>query len=129
MDPKTLRFTGEHEWIEAGKTGAKVGLSDYAQEELSDIVYVEFPPIGKKVAKGETLVILESVKATSEVYAPVNGEVTNVNNDLEQNPQKINDDPYGEGWLVEMEISDPAQLSELMDDHAYQDYLKQEELN
>ena len=129
MDPKTLRFTGEHEWIEAGKTVVKVGLSDYAQEELSDIVYVEFPSIGKKVEKGETLVILESVKATSEVYAPVNGEVTNVNTDLEQNPQKINDDPYGEGWLVEMGISDPAQMSELMDDHAYQDYLKQEELN
>ena len=124
MKPEELRFTKEHEWVEPGKTVARLGISDYAQKELTDVVYVELPEVGREVKAREAIVVLESVKATTDVYAPAPGKIIAVNNDLEQNPQKINEDPYGEGWLVEMEISAPAPLDELMDYAAYEEYLK-----
>ena len=128
MNPEDLLFTKDHEWIESGKSPARIGISDYAQKELTDIVYVELPETGTEVEKGATLVTLESVKATSDVYAPVSGKITVINSDLEDNPQKINESPYGEGWLVELEISDSAPLNELMDYAAYEEYLKEEEV-
>ncbi|MDP8214243.1 MAG: glycine cleavage system protein GcvH [Candidatus Euphemobacter frigidus] len=128
MNPEDLLFTKDHEWIESGKSPARIGISDYAQKELTDIVYVELPEPGTEVEKGASLVTLESVKATSDVYAPAPGKITAVNSDLEDNPQKINESPYGEGWLVELEISDSAPLDELMDYAAYEKYLKEEEV-
>ena len=127
MKPEELRFTREHEWVEPGKEVARIGISDYAQKELTDVVYVELPEVGREVKPGDAIVVLESVKATSDVYAPAPGKISAVNNDLEEGPQKINEDPYGAGWLVELEISDPAPLDKLMDYQAYEEYLKGQE--
>ena len=126
MNPEGLVFSKEHEWIESGKSPARIGISDYAQKELTDVVYVELPEVGAEVSKGDSIIVLESVKATSDVYAPASGKITGVNGDLEDNPQKINEDPYGAGWLVEMEISDTADLDGMMDYSAYQKYLEAE---
>lgn len=123
MDQQNLLFTRDHEWIESGKSPARFGISDYAQKELTDVVYVELPEEGAEVKKGEVVVTLESVKATSDVYSPVDGRVTAVNSALEDSPQKINEDPYGEGWLVEIEVADPGPLEGLMDFEAYEKYL------
>jgi glycine cleavage system H protein len=125
MNPEDLIFSEEHEWIESGKSPARMGISDYAQKELTDVVYVELPEIGAEVSKGDSIIVLESVKATSDVYAPASGKITEVNGDLEDNPQKINEDPYGAGWLVGMEISDSSDLDGMMDYSAYQKYLKE----
>ncbi len=127
MKAEELRFTKEHEWVEPGKKVARVGVSGYAQKELTDVVYVELPEVGREVKQGDAIVVLESVKATSDVYAPAPGKIISVNNDLEDNPQKINEDPYGAGWLLELEISDAAPLDELMDYKAYQEYLEGQE--
>lgn len=126
MKPEELRFTKEHEWVEPGKEVARLGVSDYAQKELTDVVYVELPEVDREVKPGDAIVVLESVKATTDVYAPVPGRITAVNNDLEENPQKINEDPYGAGWLVEIEVSDDSGVSSLMDYSAYQKYLEDE---
>jgi len=124
MKPEELRFTSEHEWVEPGQAVARVGISDYAQKELTDVVYVELPGAGREVKAGEAIVVLESVKATTDVYAPAPGKISAVNDDLQDNPQKINEDPYGEGWLVKLEISDPSPIDKLMDYPAYEEYLK-----
>ncbi|MEA1928433.1 MAG: glycine cleavage system protein GcvH, partial [Candidatus Auribacterota bacterium] len=126
MKPEELLFSKEHEWIEAGKSPAKLGVSDYAQKELTDVVYVELPEIGAEVAKGDSIVTLESVKATSDVYAPAAGKITAVNSDLEDNPQKINVDPFDAGWLVEMDIADDVELEGMMDYSDYKKYLEEE---
>ncbi len=127
MNPEELLFTKEHEWIEQGKSAARVGITDYAQKELTDVVYVELPEGGTAVQPGDSIVTLESVKATSDVYTPVAGTITAVNVELEDSPQKINEDPYGTGWLVEIEISDPAPLKDLMNFSAYQEYVSGKE--
>ena len=127
MKPEELRYTDEHEWMEDGKSPAPMGITDYAQKELTDVVFVELPEAGREVEKGEEIVTLESVKATSDVYAPANGTITGVNSDLEANPQKVNQDPYGEGWLVEIEISDQDAISELMDFEDYEKFLEEAE--
>ena len=126
MNPEELLFSREHEWIESGKTPAKIGVSDYAQKELTDVVYVELPEVEAEVGKGDSIVTLESVKATSDVYAPAGGKIIAVNGDLEDSPQKINEDPYGAGWLVEIEIADSSELAGMMDYSAYQKYLEEE---
>ncbi len=123
MSLQELLFTEDHEWLDPEKSPARLGISDYAQKELTDVVYVELPEKGDEVRKGEVIVTLESVKATSDVYAPVDGKIAAVNTDLEAHPQKINQDPYGEGWLVELEIADPDALRQLMDFEAYREYL------
>lgn len=123
MSLQKLLFTEDHEWLDPGKSPARLGISDYAQKELTDVVYVELPEKGDEVRKGEVIVTLESVKATSDVYAPVDGKIIAVNTDLEAHPQKINQDPYGEGWLVELEVADPDSLKQLMNFEAYQEYL------
>ena len=126
MNPEELLFSKDHEWIESGKSPAKIGVSDYAQEELTDVVYVELPEVGAEVSKGDSIVTLESVKATSDVYTPASGKIIAVNPDLEDSPQKINEEPYGAGWLVEIEITDSSDLSGMMDYSAYQKYLEDE---
>jgi glycine cleavage system H protein len=111
------KYTKTHEWIDT-ETG-KVGVSNYAQEQLGDIVYVELPAVGKEVKKGERIVSLESVKAAGDVYAPVSGKIVAVNEKVNATPELINQDPEGEGWLVQIEISNPAELDELLTEDEY----------
>lgn len=114
-----LKYTKTHEWVKLAGTKAKVGLTDHAQHELTDIVFVELPSVGKEINKGEELCIVESVKSVSEVYAPVSGKITTVNTKLDDSPELINSSPYDEGWLVEIEIKDTAEVNMLLDAKAY----------
>jgi glycine cleavage system H protein len=119
----TLRFTKDHEYVRVeGDTGI-VGISDYAQAQLGDVVYVELPDVGKKVAQGDEAAVVESVKAASEVYAPVSGEVIAVNTALPDAPSQVNSSPLGEGWFLKVKLSNPGELSALMDEKAYKDYV------
>lgn len=111
------KYTKTHEWIDT-ETG-KVGVSNYAQEQLGDIVYVELPAVGKEVKKGERIASLESVKAAGDVYAPVSGKIVAVNEKVNATPELINQDPEGEGWLVQIEISNPGELDELLTEDEY----------
>ena len=112
-------YTEEHEWIRIDGDEAVMGITDYAQEQLGDIVFVELPEAGRKVAKGETVIVIESVKAASDVYAPVAGEVTAVNDTLEGEPGLINDAAQSDGWLMKLRLDDASQLEGLMDEAAY----------
>ncbi|KAI9025683.1 hypothetical protein DFJ74DRAFT_665144 [Hyaloraphidium curvatum] len=116
----TRKYTPEHEWVEVTDGIATVGITDYAQKALGDVVYIEVPQVGKKVAKKDMIGAVESVKAASDIYAPLSGEVVEANSELEGSPSLINEEPYGQGWLCKMKISDPAELEGLMDDAAYE---------
>jgi glycine cleavage system H protein len=123
-----VRYTKEHEWIrlalvEVGAV-ATVGISAYAQQQLGDIVFVELPDVGREVTQGGEAAVVESVKAASEVYAPVDGEVVETNPALVEEPAKVNTDPEGNGWFFRLKIADPGQLDSLMDEAAYQNYLQ-----
>ncbi|HWA44568.1 MAG TPA: glycine cleavage system protein GcvH [Hypericibacter adhaerens] len=120
----TLRYTEEHEWIRVDGDTATIGISPYAQEQLGDVVFVDLPQPGKKVEKGKEVAVVESVKAASEVYAPVSGEVVAVNGDLSTEPAKVNSDPLGAGWFVKMKLANKAELDGLMDQAAYDAYVK-----
>jgi glycine cleavage system H protein len=115
----TMRYTKDHEWIRAEGSEATVGITDFAQDQLGDIVYVELPQIGRKVDKGEEAGVVESVKAASEVYAPASGEVTAVNAALADDPALVNKAATGEGWFFKVRLADPADLDDLMDEAAY----------
>jgi glycine cleavage system H protein len=115
----TTYFTEDHEWIRVENGVATVGITDYAQEQLGDLVFVELPEKGRKLAKGDAAVVVESVKAASDVYAPADGEVTEVNDKLSSDPALVNSAPAGDGWLWKMKLSDEGQLSGLMDEAAY----------
>ena len=115
----TTYFTEDHEWISVENGVATIGITDYAQEQLGDIVFAELPEKGRKVAKGEAAVVVESVKAASDVYAPVDGEITDVNDKLSSEPALVNSASSGDGWLWKMKLSDEGQLSGLMDEAAY----------
>jgi glycine cleavage system H protein len=118
------RYTRDHEYIRIeGDTGT-VGISDYAQGQLGDVVFVELPAIGKTVAKGGEAAVVESVKAASEVYAPVSGEVIEVNSELEATPGTVNEDPAGKGWFIKLKLKDAAELEGLMSEAEYQNYIK-----
>jgi len=114
-----LKYTKTHEWLKVKDNKATVGITDHAQAELTDIVYVELPSVGKAVKKGEELCVVESVKSVSEIYAPVSGKVVGVNKKLEDSPETINKSPYGDGWLVELEIKDKSEVDGLMDAKSY----------
>jgi len=120
----TKKYTEDHEWISLDGDIATVGISNYAQEQLGDVVFVEVPEVGADMGKGDELAVVESVKAASEVYAPVAGEITEVNGELEDNPSMVNDDSEGTGWFAKLKVSDASQLDDLMDEAAYQDYVK-----
>lgn len=124
--PTQYRYTKEHEWVELDGTSAKVGITDHAQSELGDVVFVELPSVGTTVAQGDTLGTVESVKAVSDVFAPVGGKVVEVNSELESSPEMINTDPHGAGWLVVMEASDPSQVDSLLDASAYEKLIAEE---
>ncbi len=120
----STRYTKDHEWIRIEGEEGVVGISAHAAEQLGDVVFVELPELGKTVAQGDELAVVESVKAASEVYAPVSGEVIAVNNALEDEPARVNESPDAEGWFVKIRITDVGQLDGLMDDVAYADYTK-----
>lgn len=118
--PSDLRFAEGHEWVSQEEEGVvKVGISDHAQNQLGDLVYVELPEEGDTFSKGDTVAVVESVKAASDIYAPVSGEVVVVNKALEDSPEIINNDPYGDGWLFSIRMDDPSEVDELMDAEAY----------
>jgi len=122
--PDDVRYAEDHEWVRADGETARIGISDYAQDQLGDIVFVELPPEGTTLAKGEEFGTVESVKAVSELYMPVGGEVTAVNAGLEDTPESVNSDPYNDGWMIEIKPSDPAEVEALMDKAAYLEMLK-----
>ena len=114
-----LKYTKTHEWVKLAGTKAKIGITDHAQHELTDIVFVELPTVGKEINKGEELCVVESVKSVSQVYAPVSGKIIAVNSKLDDSPEVINNSPYDDGWLVEIEIKDKAEVNTLLDAAAY----------
>lgn len=114
-----LKYTKSHEWLKLKDKIAVVGITDHAQEELTDIVFVELPEIGKVVQKGDELCVVESVKSVSELYAPVSGKIVNVNKKLEDSPEIINESPFDNGWLVEIEIKDKSEINDLLDAESY----------
>jgi glycine cleavage system H protein len=120
----SLYFTKEHEWVRVEGDVATVGISDHAQEALGDIVFAEVPDAGRSVAKGDDAAVVESVKAASDVYAPVSGDVTEGNAALADDPSLINRDPEGEGWFFKLKLSDPSELEGLMDEAAYREWVK-----
>ena len=117
--PENLRYTKEHEWALVEDDVATIGITDYAQNELGDIVFVEFPKIGEQTKQMEPCASIEAVKAVSDLYAPVSGEVVEVNNKLELSPQLVNSDPYGEGWILKIKLSDKAELDALLSPEEY----------
>ena len=123
MYPEKFRYTKEHEWVLADGDTGTVGITDHAQHELGDIVYVDLPKVGTRVEQGKALGTVESVKAVSDVYSPLSGEVIAVNEALEDAPEKINQDPYGEGWLVKVKLTDPSEADSLLSVEAYRELL------
>lgn len=115
----TTYYSEDHEWIEVDGDAGTVGITDFAQEQLGDVVFVELPEVGRIVIKGDDMAVVESVKAASEVYAPVGGEVVAVNGALEDNPATVNEDAQGDGWFVRLRLADAAELEDLMDAEAY----------
>ena len=120
----STRYTKDHEYIRVEGDTAVVGISDYAQAQLGDVVYVELPSVGKALAKGAEAAVVESVKAASEIYAPVSGEVVAVNAELEATPGTVNEDPAGRGWFLKMTIKDAGELDALMNEEQYQEFVK-----
>jgi glycine cleavage system H protein len=125
--PSELRFAESHEWAEVLEDGlVRVGISDHAQEQLGDLVFVELPEEEDEITRGEACAVVESVKAASDVYAPVSGEVVGVNANLADSPETINNDPYGDGWLFTVKPSDEGDLDELMDAEAYAEHISED---
>ena len=120
----TVKYTKEHEWIRIDGDIATIGISEYAQEQLGEIVFVELPEAGTPLEKGSEAAVIESVKAASEVYAPASGEVTESNPNLDADPGKVNADATGKGWLYKMKITDAGELDDLMDEDEYKDYVE-----
>jgi len=117
--PADLKYSREHEWVRIEGTVARVGITDFAQDSLGDVVFVELPPVGAAVSSGVTTGEIESTKSVSEVYAPLTGTVLAVNDALTENPELVNSDPYGAGWMLEIECADPAEVEGLLDADAY----------
>ena len=124
MTEKKLLFTKEHEWVLIKGNIARVGITDYAQNELGDVVFVDLPSVGDLVEEGEGFAVVESVKAVSDIYAPVSGEITAVNEHLEDSPELVNESPYDEGWIVEIKMEEPSQTGDLMTQQEYEEFIK-----
>jgi len=125
--PDDLKYSREHEWVLVEGDIATIGISAFAEDQLGDVVFVELPAPGDTVSKDDAMGVVESVKAVSDVYAPISGKVTEVNDDLPDNTELVNDDPYGDGWMVKVEISDPTELDDLMDSEEYQRFVAEPE--
>ncbi|MDI3317458.1 MAG: glycine cleavage system protein GcvH [Bacillota bacterium] len=118
--PQDLRYSREHEWVRLEEGGkARIGVTDYAQSQLGDVVYVELPEVGRHLKAGESLGVVESVKSVSDVYSPLSGTVLEVNGALSDSPEKVNQEPYGEGWMVRLEPDDPSEAEALLDADGY----------
>ena len=124
--PKDLKYTQEHEWIRIDGKKAVMGITEFAQEQLGDIVFVELPEVGSEVEQGSPFGVVESVKTVSDLYAPASGKVTAINKDLETNPEKVNSEPYGGGWIVEIELSNEKDVESLLDADAYTEQCQKE---
>ncbi len=124
MYPQEFRYTKEHEWVTVSGDIATIGITDYAQKELGDIVYVDLPRVGDAVVAGKTMGSVESVKAVSDIYSPVTGEVVEVNGALAEAPEKVNQDPHGEAWLVKVKLADPEEINRLLTAAEYQSYVE-----
>jgi glycine cleavage system H protein len=121
--PANYRYTKQHEWIDVKGDVATIGITDYAQHELGDVVFAELPKLGAKITSDKSFGTVESVKAVSEIYAPVSGEVVEANEELQNTPEKINSDPHGAAWLIKVRLADPAELKDLMDAPAYEKFI------
>ena len=124
--PANFRYTKQHEWVDVKGGVASIGITDYAQQELGDVVFVELPKVGSQLTAGKSFGTVESVKAVSEIYAPVSGEVTEANEELHNTPEKINSDPHGTAWLVKVKLSNASEVSGLMDAAAYEAFIASE---
>ena len=124
--PESLRYSEEHEWVAVDGGVATIGITDFAQEELGDIVFVELPAVGAAVQRAKPLGVVESVKAVSDVYAPVTGAVSEINGALADHPEVINEDPYGKGWMVRVTLADPAEVDALMTAAQYGEFIAKE---
>ena len=122
-----IRYTKEHEWVRLEGRTATIGISKYAQEQLGDVVFVELPDIGKTLAKGDEAAVVESVKAASEIYAPMSGKVIEVNEGLDGDPGKVNSDAEGEAWFLKIRVTDDSEFDELMDEVEYKEFLEEEQ--
>jgi glycine cleavage system H protein len=121
--PKELRYSRDHEWAKVEGGNAKVGITRFAVEQLGDITLVELPEVGNVVNAGDAIGVIESVKAVSDLYAPVSGTVKNINEELEESPEKVNEDPYGDGWMLEIELGDSSEVEDLLDAGGYKAHL------
>jgi len=124
MEPTDLRYHEEHEWIRVDGKQATMGISNFAQDALGDIVFIDMPKVGTAVTAGQQIGEVESTKTTSSIYTPVTGKIVNVNADLKDHPEVVNADPYGKGWMVVIELSDPGQVNGLMTAAQYEEFLK-----
>jgi len=121
--PDDLRYLDSHEWVQVTDDSARIGISDFAQDELGDVVFVDLPSEGDDLAAGDDFGVVESIKAVSDIYSPVSGTVTAVNGDLADRPELINEDPYGDGWLIEVDLDDESELDDLLSAADYEDQI------
>lgn len=124
--PDDLKYTKEHEWVKVDGKFAIVGVTDYAAEQLGDIVYAELPKVGEEITKDDAFGVLESVKAVSDCYAPLSGKVVEINDALADNPESVNEAPYGDGWMIRIEINNPSEIDNLMDHNEYKAFIAEE---
>ncbi len=124
--PEDLKYSKEHEWVRVSGNVATVGITDYAQDQLGEIVFAELPDEGEEFEKGDSFGVVESVKSVNDVYVPLSGKVVETNDPVTDGPEILNDDPYGEGWLIKIELADAKELKELMSAKEYQAYIKEE---
>ncbi len=124
--PQTLKYSAEHEWVKKEGKLARIGITDFAQSELGDIVFVELPEVGQELSAGEVFGNVESVKTVSELYAPVSGKVIEINESLEDSPEKVNESPYGDGWMIVIEMSNEADLDQLLSSEEYAKTIEQD---
>jgi glycine cleavage system H protein len=122
--PEGLRYSSDHEWVRVEGNEVRIGITDYAQDALGDVVFVELPEVGASVKKGDSFSEVESTKSVSEVYAPISGSVTQVNTELADNPERLNDDPYGDGWVCVIAVADEGELAQLLDAEGYRSLIE-----
>ena len=126
MNPEELHYTQSHEWVRIDGEIGTIGITEHAQKELGEIVYLELPSVGEKISKDDHFGVVESVKAVSDIYAPVSGTVVEVNEGLPESPEVINEDPYGDGWLIKVRVSDLSEMEDLMDGEEYEEMVAKE---
>lgn len=124
--PEGLKYSKEHEWVLVENDVAIIGITEFAQGELGDIVFVELPDVGEKISKDDPFGSLESVKAVSDIFAPISGAVVEINDDLKENPETINEDPYGDGWMIKVQMTDMDELKDLMSSQDYAEFIEQQ---